>query len=258
VLKNGRPATQGQCPVCGTLLKHSDGTCTTPYLNARKFEKLVIEKIKERILTEDNLRDLVRLVNEEMDAAAIEYRKCLDTIAAELEDVNRRLERLYDSLETGKLSINDLAPRIQSLRHHQDQLEATREEILELQAGPRAELADIELLVKCVEDLRNLLAQGSLAEQKAFIHSFVKAITVADSEMVLTYTIPLPPEGILQERAGVLPIIQPGSGGWFRTNQLRSAGPMPRPRADLQSYWCPQIPQPINFAYCSNWTNTWL
>ena len=42
--------------VCGTLLKRGAGSCIAPYLNAEKFENLVIEKIKERILTEENLR----------------------------------------------------------------------------------------------------------------------------------------------------------------------------------------------------------
>ena len=112
--------------VCGTLLKQGSGTCNTPYQNAPNFERLVIDRIKERILTKENLRELVRYVNEEMDVATIENRKRLDTIATELDDVNRRLDRLYDSLESGKLDIHDLAPRIQKLRHQQDQLEAAR------------------------------------------------------------------------------------------------------------------------------------
>ncbi len=34
----------------------------------------------------------------------------LDAIAVELDDVRARLTRLYDALETGKLSLDDLAP----------------------------------------------------------------------------------------------------------------------------------------------------
>src|SRR4030043_286882 len=52
--------------VCGTLLKKGAGSCQTHYLNAKKFESLIISKIKEHILTEGNLRELIRLVNEEM------------------------------------------------------------------------------------------------------------------------------------------------------------------------------------------------
>lgn len=61
--------------ICGTLLKEGAGACQAPYLNSKKFENLVIDKIKERILTEENLRELVKLVNEEMDAASAESRQ---------------------------------------------------------------------------------------------------------------------------------------------------------------------------------------
>ncbi len=64
-----------------------------------------------------------------MDAAAIGYHKHLESINAELVDVNHRLERLYDALETSKLELSDLAPRIQVLRQRQDQLQSAKEEL---------------------------------------------------------------------------------------------------------------------------------
>ena len=104
---------------------------------------------------------------------------------AELADVARRLEHLGDALETGKLTMNDLAPWIQALRHKQDQLEAAREELKGLCANRRAELSDLELVVHYVEDLRNLLDQSPLVEQKTFICSFIKVVRVTNSEAVL-------------------------------------------------------------------------
>ncbi len=54
--------------VCGTLLKKELGSCQVHYINSRRFERLVIDKIRKHILTEENLTELVRLVNEEVDA----------------------------------------------------------------------------------------------------------------------------------------------------------------------------------------------
>ncbi len=59
------------------------------------------------ILTYENLSQLVRLVNEEMDAAADEYRERLDGITVELDNVNRRLERLYDAVVIGEETYQD-------------------------------------------------------------------------------------------------------------------------------------------------------
>jgi len=85
--------------------------------------------MKGHILTYENLSQLVHLVNEEMDASAGEYRTYLNTVVAEINNVNSRLERLYDALETGALQIASLAPRIKELRQRQEQLQISRQEL---------------------------------------------------------------------------------------------------------------------------------
>ena len=59
--------------ICGTLLKKGAEACPTRYLNSQKFENLIITKIKEHILTTENLTRLVNIVNEEMDSLSGEY-----------------------------------------------------------------------------------------------------------------------------------------------------------------------------------------
>jgi hypothetical protein len=115
--------------VCGTLLKKGAGACPTRYINSKELEGLVISKIKEHVLTEENLRKMVSLINEEMDAASTEYRAQLDTVTEEVEDVNRRLDRIYDAIETGSFRNEDLAPRIRQLNERKEQLHAKKWEL---------------------------------------------------------------------------------------------------------------------------------
>ncbi|MFC2072190.1 hypothetical protein ACFLUU_05710 [Chloroflexota bacterium] len=68
---------------------------------------------------------MVHLVNDEMDSVADSYTERLNTISAEIDNANQRLERLYDALETGSLKLAGLAPKIQRLRQRLEQLNAT-------------------------------------------------------------------------------------------------------------------------------------
>ena len=52
--------------VCQSLMKRRSGACECPRLNARRFEEMVAGKIRENFLTESNIRELVKLVDEEM------------------------------------------------------------------------------------------------------------------------------------------------------------------------------------------------
>ena len=75
--------------VCPSWMKRGKGACDSPRLNARRFEELVVSKIRSNILTEGSIRDLVKVVDEEMDGVAREQRKRLETIDAELEEVKK-------------------------------------------------------------------------------------------------------------------------------------------------------------------------
>jgi site-specific DNA recombinase len=206
--------------VCGTLLKKGAGSCEARYLNSTKFEALVINKVKEHILTEENLREVARQVNEEMDTSVVKYREELDIISTGVTGINSRLEKLYDALETGKIELDDLSPRIRQLRQQQQQLQARKWELEALLADRQMELVDLETVARCVDDLRNLLEESSIAERKSFIRSFVREIRVTGAEVLLTYTMPLPPEGTSEEKMSVLYSVHPSGAGGIRTPYL--------------------------------------
>ncbi len=151
----------------------------------------MVDKIKENVLTEENLRELVLLVDEELDAAAHEQKDRMKVLEGELADIQRRLDRLYDALETGKLVLDDLSPRIRHLRHRQEHVEAAKADVEDLLAQRGAECLSVREVCKYVGELRRLLQQSELAERKAFIKSFVREIVVRGNQAELRYVLPL-------------------------------------------------------------------
>ena len=91
--------------ICGTLFREGAGTCSARYLNAPRLEALVVEKIRERILTEETIVALVTMVAEEIDAMAGELSSRVEVVEAELGDVRKRFERHYEALETSELTL---------------------------------------------------------------------------------------------------------------------------------------------------------
>ena len=126
--------------ICGTLYRDGAGTCEARYLNATRVEDFIVEKIRERILTEETIVELVTLVAEEIDTMAGELAGRVEVIEGELTDVRKRLGRLYDALETSDLTLEVLSPRIFSLRHREEQLEAAQEDAVRQLEQRRIEL----------------------------------------------------------------------------------------------------------------------
>ena len=215
--------------VCSSLFREGAGACSNGrYLNASKVEDLVIEKVRERILTEETITELVTLVAEEIDNLAGEVNGRLTAINSELSDVETRLENLYQALETRQLPIEALSPRILSLKSRQDQLVAAREEAEFQLEQRRAELPTSQEIKGYVADFRALFQDGTFPERKALIRNFVQGIEIVEDEAFLTYTIPMPQDGVTRESASVLDFVQSGppdltvdsTGEWRATSSV--------------------------------------
>ena len=227
---SGQDSKSGQFAyyVCQSLMKRGSGACDAPRLNARRFEEMVVEKIRTNILTEGNIRELVKLVDEEMDGVAKEQRVKLETVEAELSDVRRRLERLYNLVETTDMDIEDFKPRIRDHRERQERLEATAEEARALLSQRRVVLDDVKTITAYAEDMNEFLNESELTERRAFIESFVKEIVVRPGNAVVRYTIPMPEDSQIPGRVAeevalhgpVLSTVKYGGPGWTRTNDL--------------------------------------
>ena len=159
----------------------------------------------------------------ELDTGHVLIKEKISNIDNEIHEVENRLARLYDALESGKLDLNDLAPRIKELRAKQDELSKARvvaEAEMTLQGYQHL---DTEAVNSYVTDLRNILDESEVAQRKAFLRSFVKKIVVEKERVKLYYNLPVPPDGRKMETVGVLPIDTPSGAGGIRTPYLLTA-----------------------------------
>ena len=178
--------------VCHSLLKRGSGTCETPRLNAKSFEKLIVDEIRANILTESNIRDLVKLLDEEMDGVASEQRERLENIEEELEEVKRRLSRIWQVIETTDIEMADASERIREHRDRKEKLEIAAQEARKLLSDRRQFLDSADTIATFAEDMSEFLKTSELTQTRAFVHSFVKEIEVKSGRAAIVYSIPTP------------------------------------------------------------------
>ena len=148
----------------------------------------MIDQIRANILTESNIRDLVRLMDEEMDGVAAEQRERLENIEAELIEVRRRLDRVWHVIENSELDISDAISRIREHRERQEKLEIAAEEARALLSERRAVLDNVDTIAAFAEDMSDFLMTSEITESRAFIKSFVKEIKVKPGKATVYYT----------------------------------------------------------------------
>ncbi len=217
--------------VCQSLMRRGKEACNTPRLAARRFEEMVVRKIRSNVLTDSNIRALVKIVDEQMDGVASEQRKRLETIQTELADVRRRLDRLYDLVETTDMDINDFRPRIRDHRDRQERLEAAEAEARAGLGQRRKVLEQVETIAAYAQDMSRFLKKSGLTERRTFIESFVKEIVVTPDNALMRYTVPMPEDSLapgmsaedMALNGSVLSTVPVGGAGGTRTPYLFNA-----------------------------------
>ncbi len=209
--------------VCSRSFKQGKDACDARMLPKEKLERLVIDQVRSKVLTNENLEELVTLVNEELQSASCGLKDRLDAIDTELRDVRARLSRLYDALETGELELDDLAPRIKELKTRQDELNKAKIQIEAEMVARGVEQVDTAIVKAYAQDLRALLEEADFTERKAFLRSFIKRIEVNKEQVTIYYNLPTPQDVPLREQVGVLPIDTLGGAEGIRTPDLRRA-----------------------------------
>jgi len=152
---------------------------------------------------------MVQLVNEEIDTASGSNRERLDAVDVDLKNTVVRLNQHYDALETGKLIMDELGPRIRELRKQEKTLQVTKWELEALLSARKVQLVDERSVRQSLEDLKGILNDSPLYEIRTFIRSFVREVKVTGNEVLLTYSISMA-EGIVEEQLPVTSIVKDG------------------------------------------------
>jgi site-specific DNA recombinase len=177
--------------LCSTKSKSGKSACNQKALNVDKFDSFIIKVIKDRIITEENVRKLVHLVREELESLIEKYTSDLIYIDHALEDKKKRVDKLFDTIETSDLDISDITPRIKRLNAEIEKLEEDKAKLeLRISRNDFPDLDDTEL-EPYIKDFTRTLNMGSLFEKKSFIRSFIKRIWIDYPTATIEYTVPI-------------------------------------------------------------------
>ncbi len=195
---------------CSNATKRGPSECPGHWIPKSKIEGFIVDRIRGYILTEENLLELASIVNDEIDASMNPVMERQETLKLHISDVDSRLEHLYDALEKGSFSSDELAPRIRRLQECKNGLLEKKREIA-VEAQPNfLEMPELKVIQGYVENLSSLLASSSIVEKRGFLKSFVSEIIVVDGMITVNYRLPMPPENSEEEKLSVLPFIRSG------------------------------------------------
>ena len=189
---SGTPTDKGtkQYYACTTYRGKGKDICPAPLLEKPIFEDLVLSAVRDRVLTEENVRELARLTNERLAQEAPALKAERARLDRELKLAEEKLARLQGALASGELDLRHLAEPIKDLTQQREALRSAMAEVESRTAGRgRRQIRETQV-IQLTRDLRHLLLRADRRKTKAFLPCIVDSVVVGDDGVEISYSFP--------------------------------------------------------------------
>jgi len=160
--------------------------CDAPPIPAVELDNFLIEMLLSQALTPAALNTLITELKAANDSWGKDNQKRRQQLSTQLSAAKGKLERLYDSLETGELNLSDLAPRIKQHKNTIGRLEGEIK-LIDSEKPPQTNISegDTEAIA---EELRYILTSYQDPKVlRAFFSTFVTKLEIKDGNVIMNF-----------------------------------------------------------------------
>lgn len=168
---------------CATCARKGKTACKGRSVPMATLDDLIIDQLCQRLFEPERLTELLQKLSARNAESSDKRREELKGLNKGLREVEQRIERLYEAIETGLVKDSD------SFRNRLSTLEQQREENLRLIALAKRQISipQGEMLPRKVKAfsraIRDKLVSGDVAFRKAYLGLFIDRIEVDDREV---------------------------------------------------------------------------
>ncbi len=185
--KNGRH----QYYTCQTKQKQGAKACPAANnFEQGRVEGVVLDALRDGALHPGVFADLVREVQASLRTGQADAEGERLVLEGQLSEVTRRLDNLYEAVESGSIPVARLAPRIEQVSQEKEALDARIAALPEAGTEPLLDIGDNDI-EGWVGDLRAVVERGSVDERRGLLRAWVKRVVARGDELTVEYTFPL-------------------------------------------------------------------
>ena len=179
--------------ICRALDNEGAGACNTARLHTTDIEPMVLRKLLEHVLTEENLRDIIDQVAQDKDNLTADQRKQLRAAERQLEGLNKRKNSLIDYMENTEISYQSVGERMKEIEDQLERLEASVGELRAVEAHHQKFVTDAARILNYAKSIGTYLREDNVRRAQIFLKSFISEIRVGEDKATIRYTVPMPP-----------------------------------------------------------------
>lgn len=168
---------------CATCAQQGKSACKGRSIPMEKLDRLVTERLADRLLTRERVADLLAGLMQRQAARDEDHANRLTALRAKLADTQGRLDRLYAAIESGIADLADetFRNRVAAVKTERDLAQVTFDRAV-AELNPRARITE-ESIAAFVDVMRKNVLNGDTPFRRAYIRSVIDQVEVDDDEI---------------------------------------------------------------------------
>ena len=185
---------------CSTRADFSKSVCDCPNQRSTRLEPTVMAKIREDILGDANINQIIEQVRADTNRFNVDYADKMAELDKKLEQISRRQDRALQAFEMDTIARDKYLERMNALDEDRQRLEQEKADAEAIAGEEAIILTSPKSVIDHATQIREFLETLEPREWKPIIHSFVKNISIGHTTGVITYKIPLPDDDPFSRR----------------------------------------------------------
>ena len=175
---------------CITYSKKGKDVCSGYRIRADELDKEIIERVRKLIFSEENMKKLVNDINAATKSLRIDYGKKITELKKKANDLQLRIMRQYEAIESAVIDLSLVAPRLQELKVQKE----TLQEEISYYENMNSQNQPVYITRSTVEKFRKEMEQifmgDNVQEKRDFLKKFIEKIIVKDEGIEIIYYAP--------------------------------------------------------------------
>ncbi|MFC1808150.1 recombinase family protein [Candidatus Omnitrophota bacterium] len=175
---------------CITYSKQGKSVCAGHRVRADELDKKVIDRVKILLFSDENMKKLTNDINQAAKFLRTDYWKKITDLKKKASDLQNRVMRQYEAIESGVIDISLVAPRLKELKTQRESLhkEITYYENLNNRHQPiHISRATIDGFRKEMEEI---FVGNNIQEKREFLKKFIEKIIIKEDKIEIVYYAP--------------------------------------------------------------------
>lgn len=175
---------------CLSYSKKGKKVCEGRRLRADRLEEKIANRVKDLVFSEENLQKMINDINAVAKSLKTDYGEKILKLRKKLNDIQKRISRQYEAIESGLLDIFLVAERLKELRDQKEKMDKEISQIEELSKKSYYIQIDRRTIEKFQQEMEEIFIGDNPQEKREFLKKFIEKIVVNNDNITIKYYLP--------------------------------------------------------------------